>query len=174
MANNCSEVSSIIYIISYHHLSLSITHKQLETQHRCSAVDKLKFMDRPPDHPWWKTGSSKSFLECPNHFDLSLKEICFLVINTKFACFPLNHVPTYWELGRPSSNFGVMLDHPTALWVAIGDRLSIALQVHTQQCYVTTDVLVLKAPGNPYPYYWLNNQCMGLISYKNISYSKQN
>ena len=32
-----------------------------------SAVDKLKFMGRPPDHPWWKTGSPKSFLGYPNH-----------------------------------------------------------------------------------------------------------
>ena len=26
------------------------------------------------------------FLGCPNYFDLSLKDICFLVINTKLAC----------------------------------------------------------------------------------------
>ena len=70
-----------------------------------SAVDKPKFMGRPPDHPWWKTGSPKSFLGCPNYFDLSWKDICFLVVNTKLTCFPFNHVPTYRRLGRPSGDF---------------------------------------------------------------------
>ena len=54
----------------------------------------------------------KSFLGCTNYFDLSLNEICFLVINTKFACFPFNHVPIYRELGRPSSNFGGHVGSP--------------------------------------------------------------
>ena len=35
-----------------------------------NAVDKPKFMVRPPDHPWWKTGLPESFLGCPNYFDL--------------------------------------------------------------------------------------------------------
>ena len=63
-----------------------------------SAVDKPEFMGRPPDHPWWKTGSPESLLGCPNYFDLSFKDI-FLVINTKFACFLFHQVPTYRELG---------------------------------------------------------------------------
>ena len=66
-------------------------------------------MGRPRDHPWWKTGSPKSFLGCLNYFDLSLKDICFPVINminTKLACFPFNHVATYRDLGRPSGDFG--------------------------------------------------------------------
>ena len=35
------------------------------------------------------------------------KEICFLflVINTKFACFLFDHVPTNRDLGRPSGEF---------------------------------------------------------------------
>ena len=81
-----------------------------------SAVDNPKFMGRPPDHPWWKTGS-------PNHFLVAqiiltyLWNICihFLIINTKFACFPFNHLPTYWELGCTSGDFG------GSCWVAFGD-----------------------------------------------------
>ena len=61
-----------------------------------NAVDQPKFMGRPPDHPWWTTGSPESFLGCPNYFDLTLKDIV-LVINTKFACFLFNHVPTQQE-----------------------------------------------------------------------------
>ena len=56
------------------------------------AVDKPKFMGRPPDRTLWKAGSPESFLGCQNYFDLSLKEICFLAINTKCVCFRLNHV----------------------------------------------------------------------------------
>ena len=69
-----------------------------------SAVDQRKLMGRLPDHPWWKTGSPKSFLGCPNYFDLSLKGIWFffLVINTKLTCFPFNHAHTYRDLGRPA------------------------------------------------------------------------
>ena len=75
------------------------------TKHKSSAVDKPKFMGRPPDHPWWKTGLPKSFLGCPNYFYLPLKETWFLVFNTKFACFLFNHVPPY-RAGSPSSNLG--------------------------------------------------------------------
>ena len=74
--------------------------------HDNSAVDKPKFMGRPPDHPWWKTWLPESFLGCPNYFDLALKEICFLVINAQFACFLFHYVPIYRELGRPSGDFG--------------------------------------------------------------------
>ena len=42
----------------------------------------------------------------PEIFDLFLKDIRFLVISIKFACFLFNHVPTYRELGRPSGEFG--------------------------------------------------------------------
>ena len=37
-----------------------------------SAVDKPKFMGRPPDHLWWKTGLPESFLGCPNYFERNL------------------------------------------------------------------------------------------------------
>ena len=95
-----------------------------------SAEDKPKFMGRPPYHPWWKTGSPKSFLGRPNCFDLSLKDICFLVINTKLACFPFNHVPTYRELGRPSGDFEGHVGSPDRvmgrIW-RLSNRLSTAL-----------------------------------------------
>ena len=42
-----------------------------------SVVDKTKFIGRPPDQPWWKTGSPESFLGCSNHFDLFLKKLVF-------------------------------------------------------------------------------------------------
>ena len=96
----------------------------------CSAVDKPKFMGRASDHPWWKTGSPESFLGCPNYFELFLKDICFLIINTKFACFLLNHVPTYREVGRPSGNFGGHVGSPdrvmSHIW-RLGNLLSTAL-----------------------------------------------
>ena len=47
-------------------------------------------------------------LGIPNHFELFsliLKDIYYSDINTKLACFPFNHVPTYQELGGPSGNF---------------------------------------------------------------------
>ena len=98
-----------------------------------SAVDKLKFMGRPPDHPWWKTGSPESFLGCPKYFDLSLKHI-FLVINTNFACFQFNNVPTYRELGRPSGDIGGHVGSPDRvmgrIW-RLGDVLSTALRCFT-------------------------------------------
>ena len=52
----------------------------------------------------------------PNYFDLSLKNICFSVMNTKFIWFLFDHVPTYWELGRPSGVLatGRPLIHSTA------------------------------------------------------------
>ena len=93
-----------------------------------SAVDKPKFMGRPPDHPWWKTGSPKSFRGCPNYFDLSLKIFgFFLVINTFFFQF---NVPTYRELGGPSGDFGGHVgspDHVMGRVWRLGDRLSTAL-----------------------------------------------
>ena len=99
---------------------------------KCSAVNKLKFMSRPPDHPWWKTGWPESFLGYPNYFDSSLKGICFSVINTKFACFLFNDVPTYRELGRPSGDFGGHVESPYQvmgrIW-RLGDLLSTALQM---------------------------------------------
>ena len=55
-------------------------------------------------HPWWITGSLKSFLGCQNYFDLSLKDICVLVTSRKFPCFPFNLFPTYGQLGRPSGS----------------------------------------------------------------------
>ena len=92
-----------------------IIHNQMcYYEYMISAVDKLKFMGNPLDHPWWKTGSPESFLGYPinNYFDSSLKGICFSVINTKFACFLFNHVPTYRELGRPSGDFGGHVGSP--------------------------------------------------------------
>ena len=78
-----------------------------------SAEDKPKFMGHSPDHPckWWKTVLPKSFLGCPNYFDLSLKEIVFLIINTKRACFrwimfPLIESWAIWGtcwIARPSN-----------------------------------------------------------------------
>ena len=86
-------------------------------------------MGRPPDHPWWKTGSPESLLGCPNYFDLSFKDI-FLVINTKFACFLFNQVPTYRELGRPSGDSRGHVGSPDRvmgrIW-RLGDLLSAAL-----------------------------------------------
>ena len=104
-----------------------------------NAVDKPKFMGRPPlapHNPWWKAGWPESFLGCPNYFDLSLKEICFLVINTKFACFLFNHVPTYWELGRPSGDFGGHVGSPNRVMghiCRLGDPLSTALLLEGEQ-----------------------------------------
>ena len=110
-----------------------------------SAVDKPKFMGRPPDHPFWKTGWPKSFLGWRNYFDISLKDICFLVINTKFACFPFNHVPTYRELGRTSGDFRGHVGSPNRvmgrIW-RLGDRLSTALTdpviMGRQHCFPVT------------------------------------
>ena len=96
-----------------------------------STVDKPKFMGCLPDQPWWKTGSPESFLSCPNYFGLSLKDICFSVINTKFACFLFNHVPTYQELGCPLGDFGGHVGSPDRvmgrIW-RLGDLLSVALR----------------------------------------------
>ena len=109
-------------------------------------MDKLKFMGRPPGHPWGKTGSPESFFGSPNYFDLSLKDICFLVINTKFTWFLCNHVPTDRELGRSSGDFGGHVGSPdrvmSCIW-RVGDLLSAALGIH-------------------------------LISYQNVVVSKQN
>ena len=53
----------------------------------------------------------------------------FLVINTKFACFPSNHVPR--ELGRPSGDFEGHVGSPDCvigrIW-RLSDRLPTALQ----------------------------------------------
>ena len=97
----------------------------------CSAVDKPEFMGRPPDHPWWKIGSPESLLGCPNYFDLSFKDI-FLIINTKFACFLFNQVPTYRELGRPLGDFGGHVgstDRVMGRILRLGDLLSAAVIV---------------------------------------------
>ena len=86
-------------------------------------------MARPPEHPWWKTGSPESLLGCPNYFDFSFKDI-FLVINTKFACFLFDQVPTYRELGRPSGDSGGHVGSPDRvmgrIW-RLGDLLSASL-----------------------------------------------
>ena len=101
-----------------------------------SAVDKPKFMGRPPDHPWWKTGSPKSFLGCLDYFDISLRDVWvfFWVINTKFACFPFNHVPTFWELGRTLGDFAGHVGSPDSvmgrIW-RLGNHLSTALHSDT-------------------------------------------
>ena len=62
-------------------------------------------MGPPPHHPWWKTGSPESFLGCQNYFDLSLKEICFLVIITK--CAPANNLPFHSQWLCTKSSHGV-------------------------------------------------------------------
>ena len=85
-----------------------------------NAVDKPKCMGRPSDHSCWKTRSSESFFGCPNYFDIFLKDICFLIINTKFACFLLNHVPTYREVSRPPGDFRGHVGSPDRV-VAFGD-----------------------------------------------------
>ena len=54
-----------------------------------SAVDKPKLMGRPPDHPWWKTGSPKSFFGCPNYFDWSLKRYLFFSYQHKIGMFSI-------------------------------------------------------------------------------------
>ena len=92
------------------------------------AVDKPKFMDRPPaDHQWWKTGLPKSFLACPKFIWLIFIWNSFLVINTNFACFPFNHIPSYRELGRPSVDCEGHVGSPDRvmdrIW-RLGDRLS--------------------------------------------------
>ena len=61
-----NNMSSCVGLIAWHWTGLN-----------ASAVDKPKFMGRPPDHPWWKSGLPESFLGCPNYFDLSLKEFVF-------------------------------------------------------------------------------------------------
>ena len=48
-----------------------------KTVRTSTAVDKPKFMGHAPDHQWWKTGSSESYLGCLNYFYLSLKDINF-------------------------------------------------------------------------------------------------
>ena len=54
----------------------------------------------------------------------------FLVINTKFACFPFDHVLTYRELGHPSGDFRGYVGSPDRItgriW-QLGDRLFTAL-----------------------------------------------
>ena len=101
----------------------------IEQRSSSTAVDKPKFMDRPPDHPWWRTGLPELLLGYSNYVYLSLKSI-FLVINTKFAWFLFNHVPTYQELGRPSGDFRDYVGSPDQvmgrIW-RLGDLLSTAL-----------------------------------------------
>ena len=99
----------------------------------CIALDNPKFMGHPPDHSWWKTGLSESFLGCPNYFDSSLKDIRFIIINKKFASFLFNHVLTYREVGRPSGDFGGHVGTPDRvmdhIW-RLGDLLSTALLLY--------------------------------------------
>ena len=69
----------------------------------------------------------------PNHFLVEriilnyLWNNFFLVINTRFACYPFNQVPTYRELDRPSGDFGGHVGSPDyvmgRIW-RLGDRLS--------------------------------------------------
>ena len=63
-------------------------------------------------------------LDYLNHFLVAriiltkrLKQICFLVINTKFECFLFNHVSTYRELGCPSGDFGGQIGSPDRVMV---------------------------------------------------------
>ena len=98
-----------------------------------SAADKPEFMGRPPDHPWWKTGLLKSFLGCLNYFGLSSKEIFFSVINTKFACFPFNHVPIYRDLSHPSGDLWSHVGSPNQ-WVTFGDWATSYPQHWIHQC----------------------------------------
>ena len=80
-----------------------------------------------------KLGCLNHFLvqiDCPNYFELSFKRNLFLVINTKFACFIFNHVPTYRELGHPSGDFMGLVGSQDRvmgrIW-QLGDLLSTAL-----------------------------------------------
>ena len=96
-----------------------------------SAVDKPKFMGRLQDHPCWETGLSKSFLGCQiilTYFKINV--FVFLVINTKFACFLFNHVPTYRGLDRLSGDFGGHVgwtDRVTGRIWRLADLLSTAV-----------------------------------------------
>ena len=134
-----------------------------------SAVDKLKFMGRPPDHPWWKTGSPESFLCYPNYFDSSLKGICFSVINTKFACFMFNHVPTYRELGRPSGDFGGHVGSPKQvmgrIW-RLGDLLPTALLcVFGLPIYL---MMIVRIRVYFYLIVIIKSHCLGLGHYETV------
>ena len=101
-------ILEVVVIDRFHCIYLCSQHSAVP---HVSAVDKPEFMGRPPDHPWWKTGSPESLLGCPNYFDLSFKDI-FLVINTKFACFLFNQaLIESWV--APRATPGVMLDRPT-------------------------------------------------------------
>ena len=95
-------------------------------------------------HSWWKTGLSESFLGCPNYFDLSLKDIRFIIINKKFASFLFNHVLTYREVGRPSGYFGGHVGTPDRvmdhIW-RLGDFLSTALLLY---CWNEMQQLIYK------------------------------
>ena len=87
-----------------------------------STVYKPKFMGRPPDHPWWlENWVAKIISWLPKLFWLIFWRNLFLFINTKFACFLFNHVPTYRELGRPSVNFRVHVGSPDQVMVAFGN-----------------------------------------------------
>ena len=57
------------------------------------------------------------FLVAPIILTKRLKQICFLVINTKFECFLFNHVSTYRELGCPSGDFGGQIGSPDRVMV---------------------------------------------------------
>ena len=78
-----------------------------------SAVDNPKFMGRPPDHPWRKTGLPKSFLGCPNYFIISLKYI-FLILTQNLHVFHLIMFLLIESWVTHRATLEVMLDRPTA------------------------------------------------------------
>ena len=83
---------------------------------------------RPPNHPWLKTGSPESFLACRNYFYVSLKDIFFLVFNTKCACLIMFPLSESWVAYRATS--GIMFGSPDQImgrvW-RLGDLLPTAL-----------------------------------------------
>ena len=72
-----------------------------------------------------------------------LLKTIFLVINTKFACFLFDQVPTYRELGRPSGDSGGHVGSPDRvmghIW-RLGDLLSAALLLFWGQLTLTFKV----------------------------------
>ena len=117
-----------------------------------SAVDKPKFMYRPLDHPWLKTGSAKSFLGCSDYFDLSLKKFFFQLLtqNLHVFClliFPLieiwvAHRATLGNVGLPDSLMG-------HIWL-LGDRLSTTLD--HQAHILSFNVLLIYQKNSIYIY----------------------
>ena len=97
----------------------------------CSAVDKPKFMGRPLDHSWWKTGSPISFFGCLNYFDLPWKKFVFFfhLLTQNLHVFRFIMFPPYRELGHPLGYFGGHVGSPNhmvgRIW-RLGDHLSTA------------------------------------------------